>query len=96
MAMPSMQNRSWQISPDALFQEIGGEAVILDLSSSTYFGLDPVGVRVWQLLQEGHDEQSICQTMVTEYDVDPERLAKDVNAFLVQIQAAGLLRVAGQ
>jgi hypothetical protein len=40
------------VSPEVLFQEVGGEAVLLDLKSESYFGLDDVGMRIWQLLQE--------------------------------------------
>ena len=40
------------VSPEVLFQEVGGEAVLLDLASESYFGLDDVGMRIWQLLQE--------------------------------------------
>ena len=32
--------------------ELAGEAVILNLGSGMYYGLDPVGARIWELLQE--------------------------------------------
>ena len=32
---------------------LGDETVILDLASGTYYGLDPVGARIWQLMAEG-------------------------------------------
>ena len=41
------------ISPGVLFQEIGGEAVLLDLASERYFGLDDVGTRIRQLAGAG-------------------------------------------
>ncbi len=34
-------------SGEVLQQEVGGEAVLLDLASESYFGLDPVGTRIW-------------------------------------------------
>ena len=34
-----------QRSSEVLVQEVGGEAVLLDLASERYFGLDPVGTR---------------------------------------------------
>jgi len=36
-----------------LVQQLNCETVILDLDSGTYFGLDEVGTRVWQLLAQG-------------------------------------------
>ncbi len=41
-----------RISPDVLFRELAGEAVLLDLKSQRYFGLGEVGTRIWQLLDE--------------------------------------------
>lgn len=87
-----MPTRSLQISPDALYQEIGGEVVILDLASSSYFGLDAVGMRVWQLLQEISDQQVIIELMLAEYDVAPEQLQQDVENFLQSLIDAGLVR----
>ena len=46
-----------EISEDVLFQEVGGETVLLDLASEQYFGLDAVGTRIWQLLGEGADRE---------------------------------------
>lgn len=80
-------------SPDALFQEIGGEAVILDLASSTYFGLDGVGVRLWQLLQENSDLQAACDILLCEFDVGADQLHKDIGNLITQLVDAGLASV---
>jgi hypothetical protein len=41
-----------KVNDDVLFQELQGEAVLLNLKSGVYFGLDPVGTRIWQLFAE--------------------------------------------
>jgi Coenzyme PQQ synthesis protein D (PqqD) len=79
------------LSPDALFQEIGGEAVILDLATSTYFGLDKVGARFWQLLQDDADLQRAVQQLLQEYDVEAAQLELDLDSLLKQLVAAGLV-----
>ena len=81
------------LSPEAMFQEIAGEGVILDLASSTYFGLDGVGVRLWQLLQADPDLQTACATLLSEYEIDAAQLEEDVRALVAQLCAAGLARV---
>jgi len=81
------------LSPDAMFQEIGGEGVILDLASSTYFGLDEVGVRLWQLLQVNPDLQAACDTLLSEYDVEPDQLEQDLLKLVAQLCEAGLAKV---
>lgn len=79
------------LSPEALFQEIGGEAVILDLASSTYYGLDQVGARLWQLLQEDPEVQTACRLLLQEYEVDAEQLESDIGKLLQQLAEAGLV-----
>lgn len=32
--------------------DLGGEAAILHLTTGTYYGLDPVGARIWTLLEQ--------------------------------------------
>jgi len=76
-----------------MFQEIGGEGVILDLASSTYFGLDEVGVRLWQLLQVNPDLQAACDTLLSEYDVEPDQLEQDLLKLVAQLGEAGLAKV---
>lgn len=79
-----------KLSSEALFQEIGGEAVILDLASSTYFGLDDIGVRIWKLLQDGSGLPAVRQQLLAEYEVDAGQLEQDINEFVRQLCEAGL------
>jgi hypothetical protein len=81
------------LSPEAMFQEIGGEGVILDLASSTYFGLDEVGVRLWQLLQADPNLQAACETLLSEYEVEPAQLEQDLFKLVTQLCEAGLAEV---
>jgi len=66
------------IPTQVMAREVGDETVILDLGSGTYYGLDPVGARIWQLMSEGKTLQEICDTMLDEYDVTREALERDV------------------
>ena len=86
-------NQSITLSPDALHQEVAGETVILDLASETYFGLDEVGTRVWQLLGETTELQSVFEQLLLEYEVDSDRLESDVDALLNSLNEAGLIHV---
>jgi hypothetical protein len=66
------------IPAQVMARQVGDETVILDLGSGTYFGLDPVGARIWQLIGEGKTLGEICDTMLEEYDVTREALERDV------------------
>ncbi len=81
-------------SDDALFQEVGGEAVLLDLASERYFGLDPVGTRIWTLLDEDEHLQRVCDTLCAEYEAEPARIESDLLALIAQLAEAGLVKLA--
>jgi hypothetical protein len=82
-----------EISDDVLFQEVGGETVLLDLKSEHYFGLDPVGTRIWQLLGEGAEQETVVETLLREYAVEADALRADVSDLLNELAAAGLIRL---
>jgi hypothetical protein len=79
------------VSSDALFQEVEGEAVILDLAQSQYFGLDEVGTRIWQLLQTHGTARAVIDQMLEEFDVEPERLEADLEALLEALAESRLV-----
>jgi hypothetical protein len=74
-------------------RQVGEETVILDLGSGTYFGLDPVGARIWQLLSGGSTVDHIVTTLMGEYDVVQEHLQQDVQSLVSDLVARGLVHV---
>jgi Coenzyme PQQ synthesis protein D (PqqD). len=66
------------IPTQVMARQVGEETVILDLANGTYFGLNPVGARIWQLMGEGKTLAEICETMLAEYDVSRENIERDV------------------
>jgi hypothetical protein len=81
-------------NPDLLSSELEGEAVILDLSSGVYFGLNEVGARIWELLQAGRDLRSVRATLLEEFDVPPSRCEADLLELVRRMAADGLVHVA--
>ena len=80
-------------SPEVLVQELDGEAVLLNLDSERYFGLDDVGTRVWQHLLEHRRLDRVCEEMQKEYDVDGATLRADVLRLVTELVEAGIVIV---
>jgi hypothetical protein len=55
--------------------------------------LDAVGARVWTLIQEPRTISEIQDTLLQEYDVEPERCGWDLQVLLQDLAAAGLVKV---
>lgn len=56
----------YKASTKYLDSEIDSEAVILNVNSGTYFGLNEVSNRVWQLLQVTASEQELIKRILAE------------------------------
>ena len=79
------------ISPDVMVRKVGEESVLLDLKTERYLGLDDVSARFWDLLTSGGSIQSAYETLLTEFEVDPDRLRNDLDDFVQELVQFGLV-----
>lgn len=82
------------ISDDVVYREVDQEGVILNLETGIYFGLDPVGTRIWQLIQEHGSLRKVFDVMLEEYDILAPALEADLLQLVRQLCAKGLGSVA--
>jgi hypothetical protein len=76
--------------------DLADEAAILHVDSGQYYGLDAVGARIWQLIQQPRSAAAIRDTILEEYDVEPDRCEHDLLALLESLAGAGLIEVRGE
>jgi len=79
------------IAPQVMFQTVGEESVLLNLKTSLYLGLDPVGTRMWTVLTGAESIQDAYDLLLAEYEVTPEQLRKDLEEFLDKLSEQGLI-----
>jgi Coenzyme PQQ synthesis protein D (PqqD) len=73
--------------------DLEGETAILGLDQGIYYGLDRIGARVWNLLQQPRSVEEICNALLQEYEVEPERCRNDLLALLECLRVEGLIEV---
>ncbi len=73
--------------------QLEGETVILHLQKGTYYGLNAVGSRIWELVQEPRRVEEIRAILLQEYDVDPERCTCELLALLRDLADQQLITV---
>ncbi len=83
------------INLDVLFQELQGEAVLLNEKTGVYLRVNPVGTRVWQLIEDDQPLASVLSTLVKEYEVSEERCTQDLFNLIHQMVQNGLIEVDG-
>jgi Coenzyme PQQ synthesis protein D (PqqD) len=91
--MTATLDRSVHIPEDVVFRELQGEAVILSLESSMYFGLDPIGTRIWELCATHGSLRAVWEAMQEEFDAPDDTLQSDLLALIDELSANGLVKV---
>lgn len=94
--MNKLTGKTVKVLPEVLSREVSGETVLLDLNSEIYFGLDDIGTRIWQLIQEHSDLDKVYDIMLEEYAVNAEQLEKDLNELTEKLAEAGLIEISDQ
>ena len=79
-----------------LFRELAGEAVLLNLESGTYFGLDETGTSFWQVLTTTGTLQEAYDRLLSEYDVEPDDLRQDISGLLDKLLDHDLVEIIPQ
>jgi hypothetical protein len=81
---------------DQVSCRVEGEVVILNLADEVYYGLDPVGARVWGLMSEPRTVAELRDAIVAEYDVDAATAERDLLDLLEEMASRGLVEVRGE
>ena len=68
-------------------------AVILDVVSGVYYGLDAVGTFVWGLIQEPKTLEQIAAVVLKEYAVEPERCTQDLRDLFTEMAERNLVDI---
>jgi hypothetical protein len=84
-------NRTFTPSDEAVDSSVGDEVVILHLGNNTYYGLDPLGTRIWAMLKEAHQPRAIRDALLAEYNVSAQVLEADMRKFLSDLLAHDIL-----
>lgn len=72
--------------------ELDGSVVMMDVEEGRYYELNPVGARVWNLVESRPRVGGVYQVLATEYEVPPERCRDEVRGFMDRLLRLGVLR----
>ena len=83
------------VPPHVLLQQVGEESVLLNTQKECYFGLDPVGTRMWEVLTKAGTVEAAYEELLGTYDVDAERLRRDLEGLIEKLMENGLIETQG-
>jgi hypothetical protein len=81
-------------NPKVIFKALATGAVLYSSEEEVYFGLNPVGVRVWELLPPVHQSlDDLCGVIAADYpDAPVDVIRADVSELLEELTRLGLVK----
>jgi Coenzyme PQQ synthesis protein D (PqqD) len=73
--------------------DLAGETVLLNYEDGVYYSLNPVGARIWELIQDTKSVQDVLATLLDEYDTDPSACEADLLELLGEMTGLGLVEI---
>lgn len=90
-AAPS-RNEAFQRADGLLTAAVNDELLMMSVESGTYFNLNPVGARIWELLETPTTLERLVAQLVAEYEVAPDTAQDEAERFLGTLHERGLLK----
>jgi hypothetical protein len=82
-----------RVPEQVLVSDLDGESVILNLRTESTFSLDAIGTRMLTAVTTADSVQAAYDTLVEEYDVEPQLLRDHLVEMLDHLLEHGLLEV---
>ena len=101
MSQPNIQNLEYsdleeylfQAVQDHLYSDLSGEGVVLNIRNGKYYGLNGVGVTIWNTIQVAASLQEIKSEVIREYDVSDETCQQELVTFIKDMIREELVEV---
>ncbi|OGU16429.1 MAG: pyrroloquinoline quinone biosynthesis protein [Geobacteraceae bacterium GWC2_53_11] len=78
---------------DIVASDIDNEKVMMSIEKGQYFGLEPTGSRIWEMIETPVRVSVLIDTLTGQYDVDRETCERDLLAFIGELDEAGIIQV---
>jgi hypothetical protein len=78
-------------------RDVAGETIVVPICRGvgdldSVYTFNPVGRSLWRLLENGRSVEELANWVATHYEVDAKQAVADVQSYLSELAAAGLVR----
>lgn len=80
-----------QRTDDFLGAAVGDELLMMSIEKGSYYSLNPIGTRIWELLEQPLSFDELVSTLTGEYDVSADTCRLEVAQFVTAMRERGLL-----
>lgn len=91
--MPLTDSSRLVRDPDLVQTDMDGYTMLMSIESGKFFSINPLGSRIWEILERPARLDAVCQTLLEEFEIEPEQCQEEVVAFLESLLNQRLVRV---
>jgi hypothetical protein len=78
-------------------RDVAGETIVVPICRGvgdldSVYTFNPVGRSLWRLLESGRSVEELANWVATHYEVDAKQAVADVQSYLSELEAVGLIR----
>ena len=86
-------NTNIVVADEVVSCDLDGDAAILNLKDGVYYGLDPIGAKIWNLIQNPMILSDVVEKIWEEYDVKKDECTDDIFELIEELLNNGLVKV---
>ena len=76
-----------------LTSKIEDQTIMMNLENGNYYGLNPVGSQIWEIIEQKISVKKLCSRLIKEYEVEESHCKKVVLSFLEKMNKSGLISI---
>ena len=76
-----------------VFTELDDTVLMMDVEEGRYYELEPVGARIWALIESRPRIAEVCEALVADYEVAPDVCGDEVREFLNELRRREVVRI---
>jgi hypothetical protein len=80
-------------TPGHVAADMDGEKVLMSVENGRYYGMDPVGSRIWELVEKETTFDALCEAIFREYEGDREQIQSDLKKYLQNLSEEKLITI---
>ena len=85
------ESKSFNVADDILMSQIENEAILLHVTTGTYYNLNESSIPFWSALQNKQPLEPVVQQIINEYEVESSQVLKDLQIFLQDLLKFGII-----
>jgi hypothetical protein len=93
VTLPGSLQARVEVPQHVLVRDLGGESVFLNLETELYLGLDEPSTVIWDVLTTTPTVLVAFQKLLDVFDVEPDVLRADLERWIGELQAQGLIEI---